>query len=173
METKKSETPAQRLCLACGVCCNGVLFADVQLQPGDNAEEIRRSGLPVRLVGGKARFGQPCTALDGCRCRIYADRPQYCRQFECFLLKRALTGEVSYDSALTLIGRTRAQVEKVKDLLAKLGNYDEHLPLRRRFQRQAAKLQTAVDKQSAGVFSELTLAFQDLNLLLRENFYPA
>ena len=172
MQTKKSDTPPQRLCLSCGLCCNGVLFADVRLQPKDNLEELHRLGLPVRVVGGKGRFAQPCTALDGCRCGIYTDRPQYCRRFECFLLKRALAGEISYESALVLINKTRTQVEKVKRLLVKLDDRDKHLPLRRRFQRQATKLPYAFDKKNATVFSELTLAFQDLNLLLKEHFYP-
>jgi Fe-S-cluster containining protein len=172
VQTKKSGTPAQSLCLSCGLCCNGVLFADVRLQAGDNPEDLRRAGLPVRVVGGKALFAQPCAALHGCRCGIYADRPRYCRQFECLLLKRASAGEVSYERALALISKTRAHVQKVERLLAKLGDHDERLPLRRRFQRQERRLQQSVDKQAAGVFSDLTLAFQDLNLLLKEHFYP-
>ena len=37
-------------------------------------------------------LNQPCTAWEGCRCRVYAGRPQYCHQFECALLKSGVVG---------------------------------------------------------------------------------
>src|SRR5437868_1476023 len=97
----KSTDNSSALCLECGLCCNGVIFADVRLQRGDDPGRLRALGLPIatphapssasplRKTGGvpAPRFAQPCAALDGCRCRIYADRPAYCRQFDCLLLK--------------------------------------------------------------------------------------
>src|SRR5437867_9164117 len=86
-----AEVVAQ-LCPQCALCCNGVLFKDVELQPADDAARLKALGLP--LDGSrKAKFSQPCAALCGCHCGIYADRPMRCRQFECALLKSVAAGE--------------------------------------------------------------------------------
>ena len=68
-----SEASAQSLCLACGLCCNGVLFKDVELREGDDAAKLKSLGLPLEQLKRKRRFPQPCAALcaDN-RCRIYA-----------------------------------------------------------------------------------------------------
>src|SRR5215472_953064 len=89
----------QQLCLSCGLCCNGVIFADVRLKPSDDPARLRALGLPLsgQTPGSKKavlNFNQPCAALEGCSCRIYADRPNHCRHFECLLLKSAKAGRV-------------------------------------------------------------------------------
>ena len=42
-----------QLCPACGLCCNGVLFADVELQPGDNAGRLIDLGMALKKKGMK------------------------------------------------------------------------------------------------------------------------
>ena len=77
-----------RFAQECGLCCNGVIFADVQLEPEDDAQLLQSLGLKFALNRKsqivKRKFLQPCTAFAGCQCNIYSDRPRhYCRQFEC------------------------------------------------------------------------------------------
>src|SRR5579859_4548112 len=85
------------ICLACGLCCDGVIFADLKLQPGDDATpfalleaspsanpEPSRAPQSARLpgispTGGRApKIQQPCIAFTGCSCRIYQQRPKHC-----------------------------------------------------------------------------------------------
>ena len=109
------DSPAEQLCLACGLCCNGVLFKDVELQPGDDAIGLRKQGLPVsrpRSPVGVLRFPQPCAALGpDCRCHIYPDRPTRCQQFECALLKAVLDKRIQLPVALTTIRTTLQRSE--------------------------------------------------------------
>ena len=167
---------AAGICLACGLCCNGVIFADVKLQPGDNAGRLRSGGLPVSKPSsgrGTPRFTQPCAAYDGCRCRVYADRPQYCRHFECVLLKSVTAGRTQPAEALRIIGTARSRAEKVRGLLRTLGDRNEHIALSVRFRRTARRLQGAeLDEDTAETYGQLTLAVHDLNLLAGEAFYP-
>jgi hypothetical protein len=46
----------RQLCLRCGICCNGVLFRDVELQAGDDPARLRGLGLDLqaRRPGGRA-----------------------------------------------------------------------------------------------------------------------
>jgi len=200
------EPLTDRLCLLCGLCCSGVLFKDVELQPGDNAEKLARLGVPLKRSGrhrevsrppnelstthaagpvsgaqgrrtshraGSAKLAQPCGALqtDG-RCRIYADRPTRCREFDCALLKSVEAGQGELKAAQHTIGTARARADRVRRLLRELGDRDEPLALSLRFKRLHRRLASVrLDDETAETFSELTLAVHDLNLLLRAAFY--
>jgi Fe-S-cluster containining protein len=168
---------SNRLCLECGLCCNGVIFAKGQLEPGDDAQQLENLGL--KLVAKRnpqsvtQKFHQPCAAFDAGKCNIYADRPAYCRQFECALLKQVRAGSLDEFSALQTITRARTRADAVRQLLRDLGNTDEHLALNLRFRRVTRRMESfAPDEGSLDNFGKLTLAVHDLNVLLSESFYP-
>lgn len=121
------------LCPQCALCCNGVIFGDVRLQAGDDAERLRELGVPLRQRGTVDRFAQPCACLQGALCTIYPDRPRRCRTFECRLLQRHQQGEVTARTALQAIARARRHADKIRRLLRQLGNTDEAKPLARRY----------------------------------------
>ena len=176
---------ASELCTRCGLCCNGVLFRDVELQPGDDPAQLRQLGLKPAVLKRTGRdgqpveaikFKQPCPALAGnCRCHIYADRPSHCRQFECALLQSAQAGEVTLAQALGVIRQARLRVERVRELLSELGGAAEELPLARRFRRIKKRFESGAMEAGSGLerrFGDLTLAMHDLNVLLSGKFFP-
>ena len=168
-----SATFTDQLCLNCGLCCNGVLFKDVELQPGDDSAQLAALGLPLKARKSKTAFAQPCHALDGCACRIYSDRPTRCRQFDCALLLAARQGEIEIPEALRVIRDAWRRAAKVTGLLRQLGDANEELALSLRFQRAKKRFeQNPGDETATEVFGELTLAVHDLNLLLQRSFYP-
>jgi len=166
---------ASSLCLECGLCCNGVIFGHGQLQPGDDVQQLRELGLRLKKPQAETRnpkFLQPCATLDGCRCQIYADRPKYCREFDCLLLQGVLADRVGLPAARRRVRFAIRRVEKVKRLLAELGDTDESVALSLRFRRVKRRLEmSAADAATAERYGRLTLAMHDLNLLLGENFY--
>lgn len=173
-----SATAATRLCLNCGLCCNGVLFRDVELQPGDDAAYLAGAGLPLRTVRRGAatvtRSPQPCAMLcaDN-KCRVYTARPGRCREFECMLFKAVTAGEVTVDAALKTIRQAHSRAEKVRRLLRASGDDDEGRPLTQRFQRTRRRFESgAMDESALESFADLTMAVHALNLLLSQKFYP-
>jgi Fe-S-cluster containining protein len=121
------------LCVGCGLCCDGTLFADVEL--AGRAEIIRLEvlGLEVEDDGStRALLPQPCAALRGRRCRIYPHRPKCCRTFECQLLQEVRSGVVEVERAKERIAVTLEGVARVRELLRRLGQRDEALPLAER-----------------------------------------
>ncbi len=172
--TKEASRP-ESICLECGFCCNGVIFADVKLQPGD-AQKLIARGLPLphaTPARAKPRLPQPCPAYDCSRCTVYEDRPTYCRQFDCLLLKSVKDRKTSPAAALQIIRKARRHVERVKELLRNLGDTDESAALALRFKRTARRLEKGgLDKNSAELFGELTLSFHELNCILSDRFYP-
>ena len=169
-------TAESQLCRACGMCCNGVIFANLALQPDDDVTRLRSLGVPVsapRSVSHPPHLAQPCAAFEGCSCRIYADRPHYCRQFECVLLQSVKAGRMESAAALRIIHTGHQRADRVRRLLRALGDTDEQLPLSARFRRTGKRLKAGdFDEATADNYAQLTLAVHDLNLLLGDAFYP-
>ncbi len=160
-----------QLCPNCGLCCNGVLFADVELRKSDDAEQLAGLGLSLKKKGRKQAFTQPCACFDGKLCGIYAERPVRCRTFECGLLKRVQTRELDANAALRTIAKAKLRVEKVRGLLWKLGQRDERLALTEHYrQAMTAPVDLSGGKASAGLPGKLMLAFRDLMRTLQSEF---
>lgn len=159
------------LCPACGMCCNGVVFADVQLQPGDDPERLQALGLPVFAKGGRRRFNQPCACFDGRFCRIYTQRPAQCRAFACRLLQRVEAGELPTEAALRSIAKAHQAVHEVRRLVRELGEVDETLPLSRRYARiMTQPIDFGGDEEVIERRSALLLAVDRLARLLARDF---
>ena len=121
------------LCTTCGLCCDGTLFADVELV--GQAEAIRLEIMGMEVENEDRNIGllsQPCAALRGTRCGIYAHRPKCCRVFQCHLLQNAQRGSVTVERALEQIADAREQIRQVRAMLGRLGNRDERLPIKER-----------------------------------------
>jgi Fe-S-cluster containining protein len=159
--------PLTRLCLTCGLCCDGTLFKDVEIPAGDPALAV----LGLAMTG--AKLPQPCTALQGdCSCRIYAGRPARCRQFECALYVAVKQGQRDVESALQLVTQTRKLAGRVRRLLRQLGDGDEAMALSLRFQAmQRRQEQGTLEDETAETFAELTLAVNELTRAMEAGFY--
>ncbi|AOS42973.1 Flagellin N-methylase [Lacunisphaera limnophila] len=169
-------TPAEQLCLACGLCCDGTLFHHVRLEPGDDAAKLKALGLPVRTSRGATpvtRFRQPCAALCADRsCRLYADRPGQCRSFECGVFQDVRAGRMEAGAALRLVKQARRQADDVRRLLRALGDTDEHHAMNERFRRTKRRLEAGgADPADMDTFAELSLAMHHLSLLTIDKFY--
>jgi Fe-S-cluster containining protein len=120
------------LCTRCGLCCDGSLFADVELANGDEASALEVMGLEIEDAdeddGGL--LVQPCGALQGKRCSIYPHRPDCCRTFACRLLQEVERGMAGVERAKEKIAQALKRIEGVKELVVQLGTGDERLPLK-------------------------------------------
>jgi len=188
MSATVNEFVLNGLCLTCGLCCNGVIFADVELQPEDDSVRLKALGFrflpePAKknrghVAGPKTRtegkkFAQPCSALDGCRCTVYDQRPTHCRNFECLLLKSVEAGSNTPEAARRIIRLARRRVDRVRLLLQELGDSAEHLALRSRYRKVTESVElSTLDPRKVDLHSQLGLAMHELNLLLQDAFYP-
>ena len=171
MNKSLSSSDIDRLCPNCGLCCSGVLFADVELRAGDNAGRLTKLGLSLVKKESKLAFAQPCACFDGKLCTIYGDRPKRCRTFECGLLKRVRAGELDANVALKTISQTKRQVEKVRHLLRQLGQNDEHLAMTKRYaQAMSAPIDLSDHETNSERRGELMLAVDELMRQLQRDF---
>ncbi len=171
MSADKSNNTVSQLCPRCGLCCNGVLFGDVELQKDDDAGRLIGLGLPLKKKGAKRVFVQPCACFDGKLCNIYGNRPARCRTFECGLLKRVQAGEMEVTAALKRIGETLRLVAIVGRLLRASGQTDERLALTNRYKQvMAAPIDLAGDESAAEDRGKLMLAVNDLMQVVHRDF---
>src|ERR1700733_5994944 len=105
---------AEKLCLQCGLCCNGVLFADVRREGDDHSPLFKQFG---------AQVPQPCPAFNSndCKCALYENRPARCHKFECKQFIAARAEKISVDVALKKISETKKIAANVENLLRRLG----------------------------------------------------
>ena len=151
------------LCLRCGMCCNGVLFADVRPEPGDASP----------LFAGRRRVPQPCPAFAAgdCTCAIYAERPVRCRQFECRQLQGVRAGRITVPQALRKIGQAGKLVSQLEKDLGSLGFNDVKLPLARRFKNcQRAAENGRLEGSQFARLAKMQLAMHRLTMLLAKDF---
>ena len=160
-----------QLCPQCGLCCNGVLFSDVELRKGDDARRLAKSGLSLVKKGRETAFVQPCACFDGKLCRIYPERPVRCRTFECGLLKQAQAGAMDVKAALKIIVEARRQADKVRGLLRESGQKDEQLALAKRYvQVMSEPIDLSGGESVAELRGRLMLAVEDLMQMLQRDF---
>src|ERR1051325_4644144 len=127
------------LCTRCGLCCDGSLFADVELSGREEATVLEVMGLEIEDDdAGGGLLVQPCRALQGKRCGIYPHRPECCRTFECRLLRDVRRGTVGIERARGHIAEALKQIGRVKELAVELGQRDERLPLKERCDEASA-----------------------------------
>lgn len=158
------------LCTRCGLCCDGSLFADVELAGRAEATGLVILGLEIDDDDANAALLlQPCNALQGRRCSIYAHRPECCRTFECRLLQDVRRGAVGVERAGEQITEALTQIGHVEELMAKLGQRARRLPLRERCAEALAR-KDSTDPKLNRKRAELEAAMSGVNESIRKTF---
>ncbi len=158
------------LCTRCGLCCDGSLFADVELAGRVEATMLEVMGLEIEDDGASGSLLlQPCAALQGRRCGIYAHRPKCCRTFECQLLQDVGRGAMSVERARGHIAEVLKRIRRAKALLVQLGRPDERLPLKERC-ADALAMEAGANPGVVRKRAELAAQMTALERLIRKTF---
>ena len=156
------------LCTRCALCCDGSLFADVELAGRAEATRLEIMGLEVE-DDDPGLLSLPCAALRGRRCGIYPHRPECCRTFECGLLQDVRGGAVSVERAGELIAEALERIGRVRALMAQLGYRRGRLPLRESCAEALAKDANA-DPERTRKRAELEAEMSAVEELIRKTF---
>jgi hypothetical protein len=100
------ECNGSTLCLACGLCCDGVLHAQTVVKLHE-IERMRTLGLTVEALRDGLGFRQPCSPYRGQRCSVYPNHPPTCQTYQCDLIKKHLAGTITYEQGTQIVQRTR------------------------------------------------------------------
>jgi Fe-S-cluster containining protein len=171
MTTPDISAAPSRLCTACGMCCDGVMFHTVHLKPGDSPKGLAALGLKLKRKRGQNYILQPCPAYRESQCSIYAVRPERCRLFECGQLRRVAAGEITEAMALQKIDGARRLVTELNALLLRAGGTNVKRPLSKRCeQAMAVPLDPTSDIATVEIRERLTRTMQELEKMLDQDF---
>lgn len=171
--TSDTAAAASRLCLSCGLCCDGTLFQIVRMQPEDSPAELAAIGLRIRHRDSDVWMEQPCAALKRLCCTVYEQRPVRCRKFQCQQLTRLAAGEIDEGDALVRIADTRRLADRVRHLLAQSGYREDGAPLQEQFDRlSSTRIDPELEPELAEIRQHLEAAMRELKLSLARNFLP-
>jgi hypothetical protein len=113
-----TDSPANALCKACGLCCSGHLFSWVRLNAPE-MDPVQSLGVPVIRNDPRQRgFTQPCPLWNGA-CTIYTSHayPRSCAKYKCQVLRRLEDDDLSLSDALSIIRETLALIREIEALL--------------------------------------------------------
>jgi len=113
-----TDTPANLLCKACGLCCSGHFFSWVRLNAPE-LDPVEKLGIKVIRNDPRQRgFLQPCSMWQG-TCVIYAspDYPRSCKKFNCQVLRRLLDDDISFPDAMVMIEETLKLIREIESVL--------------------------------------------------------
>lgn len=166
-----ASSAAARLCGTCGMCCDGVLFHSVELQPADSPRQLASLGMKLRRKKGVEFFLQPCSMHreenGQCSCKIYEERPERCRAFDCRQLQAVAAGSKTEAAALEMIRTAKAGVATANELISRIS---ETNPNRSLAHRAANALTLARGAEKTPLQAELESAMQGLEELLNKEF---
>lgn len=157
------------LCTHCALCCDGSLFADVELAGQREATGLEVMGLAIDDDADRPLLLLPCVALQGKRCGVYAHRPGCCRTFECQLLQDVRHGDVGVAQAKAHIADALKRIGRVKELMARLGQREERLSLKERCAEALAGIQGA-SPEANQARGELEAAMSAVETLISSRF---
>ena len=130
--------------MSCGLCCNGAVceVALVSSTTDKSFAKLFRKELDSTLDGEVSRLPLPCFAFKG-KCTQYDLRPLDCKTYQCGLLRKFLSGKITFESASETIRKALRCLDNTTSHYNAL--YDQSLtrdeisPVLRKLKREADK----------------------------------
>jgi hypothetical protein len=169
-----TDSAASRLCVACGMCCDGTIFHHVRLQPRDSAKALAALGLKLKRKRKHDHILQPCPAHQECRCSIYEARPERCRLFECKQIQAVAAFEITEAEASAKIREALDRVRGLHHLFQLAGETNSKGPLTVRYEKIVAlPLDPNAGDDAVAIRARLIRKMEEFDALVEAEFRPA
>ena len=120
----------QEICLACGFCCDGTLFDNVNLRPGERGTLPDLIEANYMKPGEKEYFRLPCPYFNG-KCTIYnKKKAEICSLYRCQLLMDFAKKAISKEEALNIIHNVKILKKEITSLAGQIPGINETMPFR-------------------------------------------
>jgi hypothetical protein len=105
------------LCKSCGMCCTGAIYPRAGLQ--SNETGLAKSlEFTITTIENQLYFCMPCPQYRHNLCAVYAaTRPAVCVAFQCNLLKKFLSNQITIEQGILIVNRAKELWTQVTRLL--------------------------------------------------------
>ena len=111
-ETSQTDV-AESLCSTCCFCCSGAFFYRTVVTE-EEVSCLTSLSVPAKPYRhSKFSIMHPCSALSECKCSIYSQRPQDCRDWSCKLLIATESGTIPFSSAKAIIANGKSKISSL------------------------------------------------------------
>ncbi|MEI9894728.1 MAG: hypothetical protein WDN28_12780 [Chthoniobacter sp.] len=173
MTPAEQAAAASRLCAACGMCLQWVMFYHVRLQPGDSPKELSALGLKLKRRKGGELYPAAVPGVSRIALLDLCGAPGALPAlFACRQLQRVSEGAITEAAALESIQEARRRVAEVEEMLARAGRTSVKRPLFKRYEKVMAVpvVDAASEPGAVELRDQLTLAMHGLDVFLDEEF---
>jgi hypothetical protein len=124
----------QKICVKCGMCCDGTLFSHASLNPGEKGNLPEGIEQQTVTEAENDYFCLPCLYFSG-KCTIYKENRAYvCSSYRCQLLKDFSDKKVNVGEALKIIRQAKAMREEIFAEFCYLSGKNEVISFKQLFQ---------------------------------------
>lgn len=148
----------QSICVTCGFCCDGTLFAHACLLSGE------RGHLPEKIEqhsfseGDNDYFRLPCDYFSA-KCTIYdRTRADVCSAYRCQLLRDFAEGRVPLEEALDIVRQAILMREKLIEQYHRITGNNTDINFRQLLIELGKIQKTIPEKETAGMDIEMLVA---------------
>ncbi len=122
MDTTKL-TNGERLCLECGLCCQGVFhpYADLNDETDKKRADYFHATTQQHDSLGYGVFLLPCPAFTGL-CNVYPERPSVCQTHQCKLLTSVSSDEMDLVKALGVVDNIKDIINRILPMMHAYSN---------------------------------------------------
>lgn len=164
----------QKICVECGLCCDGTLFQHAHLDPGESG------GLPARLEensyskDGKDYFRLPCHYFDG-KCTIYDQKKaNVCSGYRCQLLKDFAEEKITLDDALAVVSEALNMRDQILEQYRMFSGHSSKVYFKELLRKMGKIQDSFADGAPAEPAFDMLLAWCNIfEALLIKHFSPA
>lgn len=163
-----SEKEVSELCVSCGMCCDGTLFARGFVRDEADRKVADDCGMVTLKIKETLFFNLPCHHFSTC-CTIYdKPRPHTCSVYFCPPIKRHKSGEQSFEDTEQQVQTLQQQRDK---LLKIASEFPELSQLN--FRELKAKLEEwAGDEEKVALYKHLFLILFIFDDVRKRYFTP-
>ncbi len=120
----------QEICVTCGMCCDGTLFSNAILQPGEKGHLPAAMEKSYTKTDAGEFFKLPCSYFHG-KCSIYDQKKAHvCSAFRCNLLKDFSEDKISQADAFIIVENAIKQRDEVIHLARTVFETTENMYLK-------------------------------------------
>lgn len=157
-KTLKAPVSEQKICITCGLCCDGTLFGTAGLEAGEMGNLPENIEKNYKKIKDKEYFKLPCPYFRG-KCTIYEQKKAIvCSSYRCQLLKDFAEKKVILHDALQIVRQAKQMRDRLMEQYCKISEKNMGINFRQLLLELGKIQKHASEKKPLSMDNEMLIA---------------